>query len=108
LPVPFQDSSAYPSSCSGSSATSTPAIAPVISINGEDPAHITVGSSYADLGATITAPQADLNLGIHLFLNGSPVNIIQLDTSAATTDPSSVSALTTTATSTSIARSSCR
>ena len=37
-------------------ANSTP---PVIAINGENPATITVGSTYADLGATITAPQAD-------------------------------------------------
>src|SRR5260370_4858313 len=38
---------------------------PVIQINGDNPAFIQVGASYADLGATITGPQADLNLCIN-------------------------------------------
>jgi hypothetical protein len=33
------------------------------------------------LGATITGPQADLNLGITTYLNGAPMNPIQLDAS---------------------------
>jgi hypothetical protein len=36
--------------------------------------------------ATITGPQADLNLGIKTFLNGKLVSDIVLDTSAAATD----------------------
>ena len=51
-----------------SSATDTP---PVIQINGDNPAIIQVGASYTDLGATITGPQADLNLGIQTYLNGT-------------------------------------
>gem|GEM_PF-2947872 len=59
---------------------------PMIQINGDDPATIQVGSSYTDLGATITGPQADLNLGIKTFLNGMLESSIVLDTSAAATD----------------------
>jgi hypothetical protein len=37
---------------------------------------------YNDLGATITGPtRADLNLGIHLFLDGAAVPSITIDTS---------------------------
>jgi hypothetical protein len=66
-----------------SAATATP---PVIAINGDNPAIIQVGASYSDLGATITGPQADLNLGITTYLNGALVSDIVLDTSAAATD----------------------
>jgi surface protein with Ig-like domain len=58
-------------------AASGPAI---IVINGENPANITVGATYVDLGAQITAPQADLNLGIHLYIDGAPTDAVQLDT----------------------------
>jgi hypothetical protein len=34
----------------------------VISINGQNPAHIHVGDTYSDLGATITGPEADIIL----------------------------------------------
>ena len=64
------------------SAQTTP---PVIQINGENPAQIQVGDTYNDLGATITGPQADLNLGIKTFLNGALVSNIVLDTSTTTT-----------------------
>jgi hypothetical protein len=47
---------------------------------------VQVGASYSDLGATITGPQSDLNLGVKAFLNGAPVSSIQLATSAAATD----------------------
>jgi hypothetical protein len=68
---------------SSSAATDTP---PVIQINGDNPATIQVGASYTDLGATITGPQADLNLGIQTYLNGVLESPITLDTSAAATD----------------------
>ena len=67
-------------------ASSTPDTPPIIQINGDNPAFIQVGDAYNDLGATITGPQADLNLGIQLFLNSAPVDAIQLDTSQAATD----------------------
>ena len=76
-----------PASSSTSTATSSfPTTPPVISINGNNPAHINVGDTYADLGATITGPEADLNLGIKTFLNGALVSDIVLDTSQAATD----------------------
>ena len=65
------------------SATDTP---PVIKINGENPAVIHVGDTYSDLGATITGPQQILNLGVHTFVNGSLMSLVQIDTSTAATD----------------------
>ena len=84
-------SAGAPASPSTSVSTDTPAStsspqAPVIQINGNNPAIVDVGASYADLGATITGPQADLNLGVKTFLNGALVSNIVLDTSAAATD----------------------
>ena len=56
---------------------------PVISINGANPATISTGTTYADLGATITAPKADLNLGITLVVDNatSTDGTVQIDTS---------------------------
>jgi Domain of unknown function (DUF5011) len=58
----------------------------VIQVIGDNPAIIRVGDTYADLGATITGPTADLNLGIKTFLNGKLVSNIVLDTSSVATD----------------------
>jgi len=68
-------------------ASSTPILItpPVIQINGANPATVNIGTSYNDLGATITGPTADLNLGILTFLNGTKVDVIQLDTSTTST-----------------------
>jgi len=58
--------------------------APVISINGNDPATLNIGDTYVDLGATITDPQADLNLGIAASVDGgatTTLDKIQIDTS---------------------------
>jgi len=71
---------------SGAAASSTPDTPPVIQINGENPAMITVGTTYNDLGATITGPQADLNLGITTFVNGAAMFTVQIDTTQAATD----------------------
>ena len=60
--------------------------APVIQINGDNPAIVQVGASYSDLGATITGPQQDLNLGISTFVNGVAMSPVQIDTSAIATD----------------------
>jgi hypothetical protein len=43
-------------------------------------------AQLTDLGATITGPQADLNLGITTYVNGTPMNPVQLDTTQAATD----------------------
>ena len=65
--------------------TSTPASPPVITINGDNPAIIHVGDTYADLGATVTGPAEDLNLGIHTFVGNTPIEQAVLDTSTTTT-----------------------
>ncbi len=59
---------------------------PTIQINGNNPATVQVGTTYNDLGATITGPQADLNFDIKTFLNGAFVSSIALDTTQAATD----------------------
>jgi hypothetical protein len=38
------------------------------------------------LGATITGPTADVNLGIHTFVNGAAMSPVQIDTTEAATD----------------------
>jgi phage-related protein len=76
------------SGTSAASATSTLDTPPVIQINGNNPATITVGDTYADLGATITGPQADLNLGIHVSVDGgatTTLDQISIDTSTSST-----------------------
>jgi Domain of unknown function (DUF5011) len=74
---------------SGASNTGAPAAVPeggtdgppIIAINGGNPATISVGATYVDLGVTITGPQADLNLGIHTFVDGIATDLIVIDTS---------------------------
>ena len=67
--------------------SSTP---PTITVNGDNPAIIQVGDSYADLGATVsdTGPgqAGDTDLGITTFLNGTLVSTIDIDTSQVATD----------------------
>ena len=76
-----------PESVTQNSASTTP---PTITINGANPAVITVGDSYADLGATVsdTGPgqAGDTNLGLKTFLNGTLVSNIVIDTSQVATD----------------------
>jgi hypothetical protein len=59
---------------------------PVIGINGDNPAVVQIGDTYTDLGATITGPQVDLNLGIATYVNGIETSLVQIDTSAVATD----------------------
>jgi trimeric autotransporter adhesin len=61
-------------------------VPPQIQMNGANPAIVQVGATYNDLGATITGPQQDLNLGIQTFVNGTEMSPVQIDTSAAATD----------------------
>jgi hypothetical protein len=81
-----QSPSPAPASTNGNNASTTPNSPPSITINGDNPAFINVGDAYSDLGATITGPQTDLNLGIKTFLNGALVSSIDIDTSLAATD----------------------
>lgn len=72
------------------SASTTPNTPPTITINGNNPAIIQVGNSYADLGATVSytgqGQAGDPNLGLKYFLNGALVSNIVLDTSEVATD----------------------
>jgi hypothetical protein len=45
-----------------------------------------VGDTYNDLGATITAPDQNKNLGLKTFLNGTLMSTIVIDTSSVATD----------------------
>ena len=71
---------------SGSSVNSD-SEAPVITLNGLNPATITVGDTFGDLGAIITGPtEGDKNLGLRVFVDGrelQPVETAQIDTSVA-------------------------
>jgi Chaperone of endosialidase/Domain of unknown function (DUF5011) len=69
-----------------SSSTDSSATPPVLQVNGDNPAIIQVGATYTDLGATITGPTADLNLGITTYVNGVLTDPVQVDTSTAATD----------------------
>jgi hypothetical protein len=80
IPPPSSNSAAASSSADSSA---TP---PVLQVNGDNPATIQVGATYTDLGATVTGPTADLNLGITTYVDGTEMNPIQLDTTQAATD----------------------
>ena len=71
-----------PMSSSPADATNTP---PVIRINGNNSAHINIGDTYQDLGAT-AKDSVGHDLGVKTFLNGLLVSDIVIDTSTTTTD----------------------
>ena len=69
---------------------------PVISILGDNPAVVTVGTSYSDMSATVTdtgVNSLDLtgplvtnnNLGLHYSVDGVDMNDVSIDTSTSTT-----------------------
>jgi len=62
----------------------TDTTAPVITIQGNNPAEIEVGATYSDLGATVTDNVND-NLGITTYVDGVEVTQIVLDTASSTT-----------------------
>jgi hypothetical protein len=74
---------------SQTSSTSSPATAsstpPTITIAGNNPAHINIGDTYQDIGAT-AKQSAGHDLGVKTFLNGALVSNIVLDTTQAATD----------------------
>jgi len=72
------------SSVSTSTATSTPALGgPSITVNGNNPSYVPLGTTYADLGATVT-DSAEPNLGYDTLVNGTQVTSVSLDTSTTT------------------------
>ncbi len=71
---------------SAKQATSTTDTPPVIQVSGDNPAIVQVGPTYNDLGATITVPQQDLNLGMEASVDGGATTTpdqISVDTSEA-------------------------
>ena len=56
------------------------------STDGNNPAYIIVGDTINDLDATISGPQADLNLGITTYVNGTEMRPVQINTSTAAPD----------------------
>jgi hypothetical protein len=74
-------------SAGGSTASSTPAdtSAPVISVVGANPATIIYGTTYSDMGATVTDTNADgtvnNNLGLHFSVDGKDLPEVIVDTS---------------------------
>jgi hypothetical protein len=75
-------SSSSQSSTASSTASSTP---PTITLMGNNPASIQVGSTYNDLGATAKDTQGH-DLDVRYFLNGALVSNIVIDTSTVATD----------------------
>jgi len=67
----LQGSTASSSTNLQDASTTNSATPPVIHINGNNPATIAVGSTYADLGAVITGPAADTNLGITVLVDNA-------------------------------------
>lgn len=58
--------------------------APVLQILGATPVRVLVGESYTDLGAVITGPtDTERALTIHVFVNGSDVQKVEIDTARA-------------------------
>ncbi len=72
-------------------ATTTPVdtTTPIITVVGNNPATIAVGSSYVDLGATVTDTDANgavnNNLGIHFNVDGVDLQDVTIDTSTTST-----------------------
>ena len=77
--------SSDPSVQNPSSADEPASTPPIIEINGENPATVHIGDTYSDLGATVTGPAEDLNLGIHTFVGNTPLEWAVIDTSAPAT-----------------------
>ncbi|MBA3733088.1 tail fiber domain-containing protein [Patescibacteria group bacterium] len=77
---------------SQNNSTTTPTVdtsLPVITILGDNPASITVGTAYNDFGATVTDTNTDgsvnNNLGLHYTVDGVGVTSVSIDTTATST-----------------------
>lgn len=66
---------------SGGGAAATSGQKAIIEVQGNNPAIIHVGETYADLGARITAPQTALNLKIATLVDGLESSEVAIDTS---------------------------
>jgi hypothetical protein len=91
-------SSSSSGSSSGSSGSpSADTTSPIITILGQNPSQISVGTAYSDMGATVTDTDAsgnvNTNLGLHYSVDGASVTSVSLDTSTTTTHTIVYSAL---------------
>ena len=72
-----------------STSTTTDTTSPIISILGNNPATITVGATYSDMGATVTDINADgttnTNLGLHYSVDGIEMPLVSIDTATTST-----------------------
>src|SRR5262249_2714284 len=66
-------------SASAAAPASSGADGPIIEIQGNNPATINVGDSYNDLGAVITGPKADINLGLTYLVDGLASDAVTID-----------------------------
>jgi hypothetical protein len=60
-----------PSSSGGGSSSSDTSTPPTITLNGANPATVTVGSAYTDLGGTVSGPGTDANLQLWASVDGA-------------------------------------
>ncbi|MEQ1500131.1 MAG: immunoglobulin-like domain-containing protein, partial [Parcubacteria group bacterium] len=73
-----------PSSPVGSETPPQEIGAPVLTVNGNNPSIINIGTTYSDLGATYTDDK-DENLVVRTFVDGLEVQAVELDTSTSST-----------------------
>ncbi|PIP73663.1 MAG: hypothetical protein COW88_01210, partial [Candidatus Lloydbacteria bacterium CG22_combo_CG10-13_8_21_14_all_47_15] len=57
---------------------------PTLALVGNNPARVPLGASYSDMGVTVT-DNVDENLGYKIYLDGSLVTFVSLDTATTTT-----------------------
>ncbi|MBA3732859.1 DUF5011 domain-containing protein [Patescibacteria group bacterium] len=85
----FAVKDAKPFNSQGSNQSASDKTSPIITINGNNPAQITKGTSYIDLGASVVDTNADgtinNNLGLHFTVDGVSLNDVTIDTSTTTT-----------------------
>jgi trimeric autotransporter adhesin len=85
-----QTSSPASASTNANDASPTPETPPTVTIDGDNPAVIDLGDSYADLGASVNdtglGQAGETNLSYKTFLNGALVSNIVIDTSAVAID----------------------
>ncbi|KKW10390.1 MAG: Phage tail fiber-like protein [Parcubacteria group bacterium GW2011_GWA2_49_9] len=71
----------------GQTSSSGDTTAPILTVNGNNPATVAVGAVYADLGASVT-DNVSTNLGVYALVNGVDVGVasnISINTASSTT-----------------------
>ena len=93
VPTNSQTPNPDPGQATSTDSTNSPQTdtsSPTITVLGDNPAIVTTGTSYADLGATVTDTNTDgsvnNSLGLHFNLNGVDMNDISINTFATSTN----------------------